>query len=366
VLQLQAGGKIRPMLLNLPANLPENPLHRDLITPAIERFRILDDALGNSGAGGVEVNMTVLHALGNRFIFKQSPLKGKCRVGVVFFEDTLIDDAARSRAAGFDILLAGSTWNEQVLIHNGFKDVRKIIQGIDPAIFHPAPGTGLFKNRYVIFSGGKLEYRKGQDIVVAAFKRFHAKHPEALLLVAWHNGWPETMAEIGVGGYVSGPPVTDRYNRPDIAAWLVENGVLPEDFSVIPETPNVYMGAVVREADVGLFPNRAEGGTNLVAMECMASGVPVILSANTGHLDFCKMPLCFPLKEQKPVRPTPVMRGTEGWGETSVSEIVENLEKIYTDRDAAAKRAARAAEILQGYTWENQVTKLVSAFKDVI
>ena len=44
------------------------------------------------------------------------------------------------------------------------------------------------------------------------------------------------------------------------------------------------MGAVMQEADVALFPNRCEGGNNLVALEAIASGVPTILSANTGHL----------------------------------------------------------------------------------
>ena len=44
----------------------------------------------------------------------------------------------------------------------------------------------------VIFSGGKLELRKGQDLVVAAFKIFHARHPDALLISSWQNGWPES------------------------------------------------------------------------------------------------------------------------------------------------------------------------------
>jgi glycosyltransferase involved in cell wall biosynthesis len=45
------------------------------------------------------------------------------------------------------------------------------------------------------------------------------------------------------------------------------------------------MPSVLQEMNVAVFPNRAEGGTNLVAMECMACGLPVILSGNTGHLD---------------------------------------------------------------------------------
>ena len=33
--------------------------------------------------------------------------------------------------------------------------------------------------------------------------------------------------------------------------------------------PNWQMAAILRDMDVGLFPNRCEGGTNLVAMEAM-------------------------------------------------------------------------------------------------
>ena len=52
--------------------------------------------------------------------------------------------------------------------------------------------------------------------------------------------------------------------------------------------PNAGMPRILRECDVAVFPNRAEGGTNLVAMKCMACGVPTILSANTGHLDLIR------------------------------------------------------------------------------
>ena len=39
-----------------------------------------------------------------------------------------------------------------------------------------AGDDGLF----VVFSGGKLEHRKGQDIVIAAMRNFTAAHPEAM------------------------------------------------------------------------------------------------------------------------------------------------------------------------------------------
>ena len=40
------------------------------------------------------------------------------------------------------------------------------------------------RERFLIFSGGKMELRKGQDIVLAAFKIFARRHPEATLVTA--------------------------------------------------------------------------------------------------------------------------------------------------------------------------------------
>jgi glycosyltransferase involved in cell wall biosynthesis len=123
------------------------------------------------------------------------------------------------------------------------------------------------------------------------------------------------------------------------------------------------MGQVVREADVALFPNRCEGGTNLVAMECMASGVPTILSANTGHLDLITSGGCFPLERQKVVpRPTRFFRDTEGWGESDVDEIVATLERLHADRQLARDRAAIGARFMTTLSWEARI----AAFLDHI
>ena len=58
------------------------------------------------------------------------------------------------------------------------------------------------------------------------------------------------------------------------------------------------MPEVLREVDVAVFPNRCEGGTNLVAMEALASGLTCILSKNTGHLDLIRADNCLPLATQ--------------------------------------------------------------------
>ena len=115
----------------------------------------------------------------------------------------------------------------------------------------------------------------------------------------------------------------------------------------------------MRSCDVGLFPNRAEGGTNLVAMEAIACGMPIILSNNTGHMDLTANFPCYKLEVQKNVNPISPMDGTEGWGESSIDEIISKLEKIYQNYHAAKQLGSDAAESIKEWNWHNRINALV-------
>jgi glycosyltransferase involved in cell wall biosynthesis len=147
-----------------------------------------------------------------------------------------------------------------------------------------------------------------------------------------------------------------------VREWLAENGI-PADAAVdVGCTPNATMGQIVREADVALFPNRGEGGTNLVAMECMAAGVATIVSANTGHLDLTATGGCFALRSQRAVRqPTRYFTAVDGWGESDVDEIVALLERLHADRALATERAAAGARVMRRLTWKTQIDALLRA-----
>ena len=114
----------------------------------------------------------------------------------------------------------------------------------------------------------------------------------------------------------------------------------------------------MREADVAIFPNRAEGGTNLVAMECLACGVPTVLSANTGHLDLIKDEHSYSLNSQTPANPDSFEIGSDGWGESDIEEVLETLEHIYNHPDQAKNKGHKAATFMQDWTWEKQITRL--------
>jgi glycosyltransferase involved in cell wall biosynthesis len=308
----------------------------------------------------------LLAALGNDFTMlplEDIRFTGTPTIGVTFFETARFRPEAIETAAGYPLILTGSSWNEQVLRAYGLTNVRTVLQGVDPSLFHPAPRVNYAGDRFLVFSGGKLELRKGQDIVIAAFRRFAERHPDAVLVAAWHSPWPQIAQGVDRSGLAA--PVTFREGGGlDAPRWAAANGLRPDQFLDAGQTPNALMPQLLRQMDVALFPNRCEGGTNLVAMECMACGVPVILSANTGHLDLIEDDNCFVLERQGAtvVEPAAAPFGdTPGWGESDVDEAVELLERAYRDREAARLRGMRGAETLSRLTWTRTAAEVKAA-----
>jgi glycosyltransferase involved in cell wall biosynthesis len=305
----------------------------------------------------------VLHGLGNNMggsvLPRDGGYVGDATAAAIFFEDTRLADV-KDKASDYEVIITGSTWCEQILRSRGVDNVATVIQGIDPATFHPAPRSDLLPGRFAVFSGGKLEHRKAQDLVVLAFRAFASRHPEAILVTAWHSPW--AMAAITVNSNPDIVPISlNDHGGLNIPGWVAANGIKEDQFVDLGAIPNHQMARVVREMDVALFPNRCEGGTNLVAMECMACGIPTILSNNTGHLDLVSSHGTYPLNRQGPV--IAPEKGTEGWGESDIEEMVEALEMVWRDRSEANRRAAIAAAAMADWSWHHQIGKLHEALE---
>ncbi len=325
-----------------PAYLDIDPLERSLIGPALQRSKQVLDGLRQKAGQRVTSAHLVLHTINNGMVCGRAAhdvdVQGSPQVGVAFLDRTDDLPGAAERLRAYPLLVAGSAWNRDLLLEAGAARVELVLQGVDPSHFHPAARRGLFAGRFVVFSGGKLEYRKGQDLVVQAFSVFAERHPDALLLTAWASPWP---AE---------------------AAWAGLRGIAPHQVIEVGAVANRAMPRIMREADVALFPNRAEGGTNLVAMECMACGVPTLLSANTGHLDLLRAGAGIALSRQAPVSGD----AHRGWGHSDVDEIVDALEAVYTDRAAARMEGARGAVAMAALSWAKQMGGLAELLQSTL
>jgi glycosyltransferase involved in cell wall biosynthesis len=348
-----------------PEHISIDALRQRAILPFLVRSVQFQEHLVQYANGSASVDAPLLLALGSEFCGSPAAhkvvLEGRPTIGVVFFEEAL-DAAALERAQQLSLIITGSTWNERVLRAHGFDRVRTILQGVDPTQFHPAPKLGVMGDRFLIFSGGKAELRKGQDIVMAAFKIFAKRHPEATLVTAWHSPWPHLARSLDQTG-IAAPVVFDKDGRLDVVAWALANDIAPEQVIDLGNVPNVAIPPILREMDAAVFANRSEGGTNLVAMECMACGIPVILSRNTGHLDLIKHDNCYALDDQRAVENRWTSVGDVAcWGESRVEEVVERFDEVFAHRAIAKQRGMRAAAMMQGMTWAETARQM----KDVV
>lgn len=293
-------------------------------------------------------------------------------MGYCFTEWPLTEDAARN-ARQYDLIFAGSTWNTHKLKQAGINHVETLIQGVDFERFKPLPPSD--RKGFVVFSGGKYEFRKGQDYVLRAMRHFMGHRKDAVLIAAWHNPWPQTMASMK-------------------SSWLIDHekpfeGLLESRVIKVPAIRNEQTPEVYRMAHVGLFPNRCEAGTNLVMSEFMACARPVIATYAHGHKDVLKQtsektwidcpdcedgvdsggeycPTCGGdqiIQDEINPQPGPLLLDggsydSAGWFNTNVSDIIHQLEYAYQHRDELIQRGQQCRKLAEKLSWEDCARKV--------
>lgn len=270
-------------------------------------------------------------------------------IGYCFFEDNIeVLNFTREAARRWDFIVAGSKWCEYHLRIGGVKNCCTILQGVDPVNFHPAPFPP--EERFVVFSGGKFEIRKSQDIVIAAMKVLMQRHRDVILSCNWTNQWPFSLATMALSPFITYQH--DEVNFLDLPQrTMLANGLDPQRVIAYPLADNAAMRGIFAASHVGLFPNRCEGGNNMVMCEYMACGRSVIASDGSGHADVIDAEIAYPLSRYRPM--VVVSEGVQSavWEEPSLEEVIETLEQVYRHRDELPAKGERAAAAMQRLTW---------------
>ena len=276
----------------------------------------------------------------------------RINIGYCFFEHPLLAYPYIAEAAtAWDHIVAGSSWCEEHLRRGGMEQTSTILQGIDPLRFcYQSPRSD--DGRFIVFSGGKFEYRKGQDIVIAAMKVFMERHHDAWLSCAWHNPWPHTMKSMQQSRLI-----TFDWTNVSCAELLhntvVRNGLDSARVLLHPCFNNSRMPLVYGESDIGVFPNRCEGGNNMVMCEYMACGRTVIASNRTGHADVLNEENALCLQSYQSIPVIESCAETAVWPEPSVEELLEHLETAYHDRRLLKDKGKAAAQDMTRLSWSN-------------
>lgn len=294
----------------------------------------------------------VLQAMMNDSLLPWEPrLKGRRTLGYVFFEQTSytpqqIENARRN----FDLVIGGSSWCSDILRQHGLTTVETVLQGVDRAVFNPeANQKSLFHDQFVIFSGGKLELRKGQDLVIRAVKVLQERHPDVFLLAAWHNQWRDYAKTMASSPYVRFRLGKDPLDT--VLQMLSDNGIDLKRVLALPPLPHHQMAQVYKNSDLGIFPNRCEGGTNLVLMEYLACGKPALVSYSSGHRDVVNRENAIVLKKMKPMVLKEGDRILAVWDDPDLDELVDKLEWAYQNPSALEAIGRAAGRSMEEFTW---------------
>ena len=215
--------------------------------------------------------------MGNQFAPFVTDVVFPSDVGFAFFETNVLSpDVIHRIRAEYRRVAVASTDGAWVLCDHGFSDVTIVPHGVDAVLFCPALGAAHdIRGFFVVFSGGKFELRKGQDIVIRAYKVLQDRHKDVMLVYSWQNSGPKSRGTDGrVPAYpLSGPGRQRGLCRVDLSNAAAHGvdisrvvGLGLRDQRLLPD--------VYHSTDLGLFPNCAEGGNNQVLMEYLACGKP--------------------------------------------------------------------------------------------
>jgi len=316
---------------------------------------------------GKELNLPVLQGIYGDMLPWEVKTRGKFKVGYTFFEDNILNEEyIKNARENFDIVVTGSSWCEEILRNYGLNNVKTVIQGIDPQIFNSCNNEKkYFSDKFVIFSGGKFELRKGQDLVIKAFKILQDKYKDVVLVNSWYNMWPNSLKTMKASPRINFSIKSNDY-IPMINQILTDNGVDLKRIVTLSPAPNTSMAQIYKNTDIGLFPNRCEGGTNLVLMEYMACGKPVIASYNSGHKDILTTQNSIMLKNMQPIKINDGKADIAIWETPNLDELISQLEWAYQNRGKLKEIGNNAGNDLAQLTWRKTAEGFYEILKQAV
>jgi len=186
-----------------------------------------------------------------------------------FFELNKFNDIEKHNLKYPDHIISSSKWAASVVADQVGSPSSIVPLGIDSALFSPASDKGgKGESPYRFLNIGKWEVRKGHDILVDIFNKAFTKKDNVELCLLTNNPflnqnqtneWISLYKKSGLGDKIKILPHIDTHNQ---------------------------LAQLIKSCDCAIFPSRAEGW-NLEALECMACGLPVIITNYSAHKEFC-------------------------------------------------------------------------------
>jgi glycosyltransferase involved in cell wall biosynthesis len=242
----------------------------------------------------------------------------------------LLEKSAIKKSSGIQVLASSERDNVKKL--NLHSPLFLIPNGIFAENFESLPPASLFlekfpetKDRKLILFLGRIDPKKGLDLLSSAFAKIHQQFPNTLLVIAG----PDNI------GYL--PTVKSYLKNLGCLDSVTFTGMLTGDMKY----------SALSAASIYIAPSYSEG-FSMSILEGMASGLPCIFTTA------CNFP------EAKEAYVAKVI-------EVNQEEITEALLWCLSNEEAAKEMGQKARQfILENYTWNKIAIKLIEVYGSII
>ena len=165
-----------------------------------------------------------------------------------------------------DVVLVPSKWAKQI-VEPYAKRVEVVPLGVNNIVFSASYADRILTpGKTNFFFCGKIEIRKGVDILHHIFRKAFTPKDNVHLYVSWHN------------------PFLDQNSIKSLEQEY--HNVLGDQFTSLPwQASHKELANYMNQMDCGVFPTRAEGWC-FPALEMMACQKPIIITNYSGQTEF--------------------------------------------------------------------------------
>lgn len=266
--------------------------------------------------------------------------KGK-HVGYPIFELDTFTAVEKHHLRSQDEVFVCSQWAKEVAAQNGIR-AKVVPLGVDTTVFSPAP---LPKGPTRFFTIGKIEHRKGHDVLCEIFNRAFSSKDDVELYISWNN----------------------PFLRPEEKTFW-ENNYFHSDLGekihfVGRKETSQEIAAFINSMHCGIFPTRAEGWC-MPALETLACGRHLIITNCTGQTEFVNTEnsLLIPPGGLEPAIDNVWFFGQGNWygfGEEQIEYAVDLMRMVHNlVQDGDLQINTDGVSTAQKFSWLNTANKI--------
>ena len=263
---------------------------------------------------------------------------GNSKYGALsFFELDTVLPVERACYESLDLIFTPSSWGKEVLENNNIKTPIIVCpQGVDMRIFYPEEKPAdKPEETYTFINIGKWEIRKGHDMLIEIFNKAFEKTDSVELWMVNNN------------------PFLTQEQHTEWQAFYKDTK-LGDKIRFFPrlETQKI-LSHVIKYADCGIFPSRAEGWNN-EAIEIMAMDKPLIITNYSAHKQYCNKDNSYliDITEKESADDGVWFKGDGNWASLNteaIDQAVEHMRYVHKNKIRSNPQGLITAK---EHTWE--------------